>query len=79
MRKTAKAQRSEVLSSIINKARGEVTVQLISDAHNDSFSDYYREYEDLTLSKLKKDINAFYRGGGSGDYTILSGADFQEY
>lgn len=64
MRKTAKAQRSEGLSSIINKAGGEVTVQLISDAHNDSFSDYYREYEDLTLSKLKKDINAFYRGGG---------------
>lgn len=64
MRKTAKAQRSEVLSSIINKAGGEVTVQLISDARNDSFSDYYREYEDLTLSKLKKDINAFYRGGG---------------
>lgn len=52
------------MSSIINKAGGEVTVQLISDARNDSFSDYYREYEDLTLSKLKKDINAFYRGGG---------------
>lgn len=69
MRKTAKAQRSEVLSSIINKAGGEVTVQLISDAHNDSFSDYYREYEDLTMSKLKKDINAFYKGAGVQEIT----------
>ena len=69
MRKTAKAQRSEGLSSIINKAGGEVTVQLISDAHNDRFSDYYREYEDLTLSKLKKDINAFYKGAGVQEIT----------
>ena len=63
------AAQYQTLSSIINKAGGEVTVQLISDAHNDSFSDYYREYEDLTLSKLKKDINAFYKGAGVQDIT----------
>lgn len=63
------AAQYQTLSSIINKAGGEVTVQLISDAHNDSFSDYYREYEDLTLSKLKKDINAFYKGAGVQEIT----------
>ena len=63
------AAQYQTLSSIINKAGGEVTVQLISDAHNDSFSDYYREYENLTLSTLKKDINAFYRGEGVREIT----------
>lgn len=55
-----------VIERIINNAGGEITIELMGDANrwgaNDN--DYYNEYSAATLTKIKRDINAFYNGSG---------------
>lgn len=56
----------KIIEKIINRANGQVNVELMSDANNwGSFNDYSREYPSGTsLSAIKRDINAFYKGEG---------------
>lgn len=56
----------KIIEEIINRANGQVNIELMSDANNwGSFRDYSREYPDgTTLATIKRDINAFYKGEG---------------
>lgn len=64
------AKQYKIISQIINRANGEVTVELMSDANNwGSDKDFSRTYDNLTLAKLKRDINAFYKGSGVSNIT----------
>lgn len=64
------AKQYKIISQIINRANGEVTVELMSDANNwGSDKDFSRTYNNLTLAKLKRDINAFYKGSGVSNIT----------
>lgn len=56
----------KIIEEIINRANGQINVELMSDANNwGSFRDYSREYPDgTTLATIKRDINAFYKGEG---------------
>lgn len=64
------AKQYKIISQIIDRANGEVTVELMSDANNwGSYKDFSRTYENLTLAKLKRDINAFYKGEGVSEIT----------
>ena len=56
----------KIIESILERANGQVNVELMSDANNwGSFRDYAREYPAGTdLSTIRRDINAFYKGQG---------------
>lgn len=60
------SEQYKVIEKIINRADGEVRVELMNDANNwGSDKDFSREYPaGTTLTKIKRDINAFYRGAG---------------
>nr|DAK07309.1 MAG TPA: crystallin beta/gamma motif-containing protein [Bacteriophage sp.] len=63
------AEQYKVIEKIINRADGEIRVKLMNDANNwGSDKDFSREYPaGTTLSKIKRDINAFYQGAGVRD------------
>ena len=63
------SEQYKVIEKIINRADGEVRVELMNDANNwGSDKDFSREYPaGTTLTKIKRDINAFYRGAGVRD------------
>lgn len=56
----------KIIDAILDRANGQINVELMSDANNwGSFRDYAREYPEGTdLSSIKRDINAFYKGEG---------------
>lgn len=56
----------KIIDAILDRANGQINVELMSDANNwGSFRDYAREYPEGTdLSAIKRDINAFYKGEG---------------
>ena len=61
----------KVIERIINNNGGNITVELMNDANKWGMNrnDFYGEYNDTTINKVKRDIKAFYTGEGVREIT----------
>ena len=64
-------QQYKVIERIINNNGGNITVELMNDANKWGMNrnDFYGEYNDTTINKVKRDIKAFYTGEGVREIT----------
>lgn len=61
----------KVIERIINNNGGNITIELMNDANKWGMNrnDFYGEYNDTTINKVKRDIKAFYTGEGVREIT----------
>ena len=64
-------QQYKVIERIINNNGGNITVELMNDANKWGMNrnDFYGEYNNTTINKVKRDIKAFYTGEGVREIT----------